>query len=161
MFEGVTETVDMSCLYEGKIYWDDWRFEPWSDGTASGLYRRADFIKASLVGEVGRYAADDYIVWRYEEGDIERIFRAARPEPGLMLQRYLFVRPEGKLERKSRSFCLGFKGFVDVWLYTPKSPTNRRLRDLSQLVDVAWTHHLRMGESASSPEVPAPQKAQG
>lgn len=67
--------IDMSYLTGGKIYWDDWRFEPWQSGSASGVYRRVDFIKAGLLGEVGRYKADDYIIWKYEDGDVEHLFK--------------------------------------------------------------------------------------
>ena len=111
--------IDMSYLTGGKIYWDDWRFEPWQSGSASGVYRRVDFIKAGLLGEVGRYKADDYIIWKYEDGDVEHLFKNVRHQKGLMLQRYIFVRPEGNTTSRSKSFRMGFSGFVEVYQYTP------------------------------------------
>ncbi len=149
--------IDMSYLKAGKIYWDDWRFVPWSNGSASGLYRRVDFIKAGLLGEVGRYKADDYVVWSYEEDDAERIFSAVRPEKGLMLQRFLFLRPSGKpSQSKTRSFMLGFKGFAEMLSYVPLTDAPKRFLDLTQLADAAHKYYQAHGlaKVADSPVIP-------
>lgn len=152
--------TDMSCLREARAYWDEWRFLPWSDGAASGLYRRADFIKAGLFGEVGRYQADDYIVWRYEDDDVERLFRSSRPAKDLMLSRYVFVRPEGGATVfKNKSFCLGLKGFVEVYLYSPLAKRPKQIADLGYLVDASYRYWLGLPkkENGSSEEKPLPQ----
>ncbi|BDF79098.1 hypothetical protein HMPREF7215_0056 [Pyramidobacter piscolens W5455] len=141
--------IDMSYLTGGKIYWDDWRFEPWQSGSASGVYRRVDFIKAGLLGEVGRYKADDYIIWKYEDGDVEHLFKNVRHQKGLMLQRYIFVRPEGNTTSRSKSFRMGFSGFVEVYQYTPLGDSLKRLTDLTQLIDAAHKYALaHKGESS-------------
>ena len=143
--------VDMSHLKIAKIYWDEWRFEPWEHGTASGLYRKADFIKAGIIGEVGRYTADDYIIWKYDESDIERIFSESRPQSGLMLSRYVFVQPEGELRSKTKSFMLGIKGYAEVYLYTPNRKASgfmeknrhKRVKDLAYLIDASQNYSMR------------------
>ncbi len=133
----VIQLIDMSYLKQGQIYWDEWRFVPWCNDTAAGLYRRVDFIKAGIFGEVGRYLADDYIVWKYEPADIERILKTARPQKDLMLQRYVFVQPSGKTVFKNRTFLLGFKGFAEVYTYAPLNKRLKQIADLAQLIDAA------------------------
>ena len=135
--------IDMSYLKKAQLYWDEWRFLPWADGTASGLYRRADFIKAGLIGEVGRYLADDYIVWSYEESDIDRIFNNAKPQKNLMLQRFIFVRENGETSYKNRSICFGFKGFVEIYRYTPLAQRPKQIADLGHLIDACHQYALR------------------
>ena len=135
--------IDMSYLHNAQIYWDEWRFLPWHDGTASGLYRRADFIKAGLLGEVGRYVADDYIVWSYEDADIDRIFKSAKPEKNLMLQRYVFIQKDGETSYKNRSICLGFRGFVEIYKYAPLASRPKQIADLGHLIDAAHQYALR------------------
>ena len=61
--------ADFSFLAEASDIWGEWRFEPWSSGSASGLYRRVSMVKSGLMGEVARYYADDYLVWRYDAED--------------------------------------------------------------------------------------------
>ena len=53
--------ADFSFLAEASDIWGEWRFEPWSSGSASGLYRRVSMVKSGLMGEVARYYADDYL----------------------------------------------------------------------------------------------------
>lgn len=140
--------TDMSYLAQGGVYWNEWRFLPWQDGGAAGLYRRAEFIKAGIIGEVARYSADDYVIWKYEEEDVERIFKKTRPQKGLMMQRFVFVRPEGKTESRTRSFMFGFSGFLEVFRYTPLTPGLKRIKDLTPLIDAAHTYALRAQNDA-------------
>lgn len=135
---GKLSMVDMGQLGDFQELWDQWRFLPWNDGTASGLYRRVSFIKAGIMGEVGRYYADDYIVWRYEESDVERLFRAVEPQHEVMLQRFLFVQHQGETTSKRRMMRMGFSGFVEVYRYTPGASDEKAIKDLSYLVDQAW-----------------------
>ena len=157
--------IEMSYLRDAQEYWDEWRFLPWSDGTASGLYRRVDFIKAGLIGEIARYQADDYIVWTYEEEDLDRLFRDAKPEKNLMVQRYVFVRPEGITTFKNKAFTMGVNGFVEIYQDAPlsrgvkpatlggrllnwgvslfKRSPSKQIADLCHLIDAAHLYSLR------------------
>ncbi len=146
---GELKIIDMSYLKAGKIYWDDWRFLPWSNGTASGLYRRADFIRTSLIGEVGRYQADDYVVWCYEEDDVDRIFSLACPQKSLMLQRFLFLQPSGKTFSKNKAFSFGFRGYAEAFSYVPLTSAPKRYRDLVQLVDASHKYYQAHGAGDS------------
>ena len=65
--------TDFSFLAAASDIWEEWRFEPWRSGTAEGLYRRVSMVKSGLLGEVARYYADDYIIWKYEESDADRL----------------------------------------------------------------------------------------
>ena len=56
--------TDFSFLAAASDIWEEWRFEPWRSGTAEGLYRRVSMVKSGLLGEVARYYADDYIIWK-------------------------------------------------------------------------------------------------
>ena len=135
--------IDMSYLSKGGIYWNEWRFVPWRDGSAEGLYRRAEFIKAGVIGEVARYSADDYIVWKYEEEDVHRIFKTVRSQKGVMMQRFVFVRPEGLTESKCRSFMLGFLGFIEIFRYSPLGKPLKQFKDLTPLIDAAHRYALK------------------
>lgn len=143
--------VDMSFFKIAKLYWDEWRFEPWENGSASGLYRKADFIKAGIIGEVGRYTADDYIIWKYDEADIERLFNESKPKKGLMLSRYVFVQPEGRILSRTRMFWLGAKGYAEIYMYTPNQKPSgiferskhKRIKDLAYLIDASYNYSMR------------------
>lgn len=141
----------MSYLYMAKMYWDEWRFERWDNGSASGLYRQADFIKAGIIGEVGRYTADDYVIWKYDESDINRLLSEARPKSGLMLSRFVFVRPAGATFSRTKSFMLGFRGYAEAYVYTPnRKPVGflernrqKRVKDLAYLIDASYNYAMR------------------
>ena len=81
--------TDFSFLAAASDIWEEWRFEPWRSGTAEGLYRRVSMVKSGLLGEVARYYADDYIIWKYEESDADRLRKEAKSESDLLLQRFL------------------------------------------------------------------------
>lgn len=117
--------------------WWEWRFEPWSSGSAEGLYRRVSFIKSGLIGEVGRYYADDYIVWKYLPEDIGRIREAATPERYLMVQRYVFLQTEGEPFYKKSSFALGFCGFIEMYRYTLGTEPHTDIKDIAYLSNIA------------------------
>ena len=97
-----------------KKIWEEWRFEPWSSGSAEGLRRRVSLIKSGLLGEIARYYVDDYIVWKYLPEDPDRIFNTASHETDLMSQRYLFLVSEEKYSTRKRSLMLGLRGFVEI-----------------------------------------------
>ena len=107
--------ADFSFLAEASDIWGEWRFEPWSSGSASGLYRRVSMVKSGLMGEVARYYADDYLVWRYDaEDDAERLRRGAKSESDLLVQRFVFLREAGEYYMKKSSIMFGLRGFVEL-----------------------------------------------
>ena len=129
--------VDISHISGYREMWQEWRFEPWKNGSAEGLYRRVSLIKAGLIGEVARYYVDDYIIWKYEEGDVERIRRDAKPQPELMTQRFVFLQETGDNSFRRSSFWLGFKGFLDIYRYSLGSEPFKDIRDIAYLVNIA------------------------
>ncbi|EHM13382.1 hypothetical protein JonanDRAFT_1010 [Jonquetella anthropi DSM 22815] len=130
--------VDQSRLGAAKVLWDHWRFEPWQSGTAEGLYRKVTFIKAGILGEVGRYYVNDFIVWRYEDGDVERLFRKTGHKAEVMTHRYLFVSSGGPNFERKRSIWLGCGGFVEAYGYALGSGSPAKgAMDLAYLADQA------------------------
>lgn len=130
--------IDLSILGGAKDLWEEWRFESWHCDDASGLYRRASFEKTALLGEIGRYYADDYIVWNYQDDVFERLMADAKPSSDLMVQRYIFVCPEGNFMWKSKSFLLGIRGYAEFYRYVPLGKGFRAIKDLTPLIDMAW-----------------------
>ena len=129
--------VDFSFLGKASDIWSEWRFEPWSDGSASGLYRRVSMVKSGLLGEVARYYADDYIIWKYEDGDAARIFSSAAGEADLLLQRFIFLRGSGGYETKKRSLMFGFRGFAEMHYFTPGEDPPKAVKDAGYLINAA------------------------
>lgn len=118
--------------------WREWRFEPWKNQTAEGLYRRVSLVKSGLLGEVARYYADDYIVWKYLPGDMERIRKTAKGETDLMVQRYVFLQPEGENSMKKSSLMLGLRGFLEIHAYTLGSEAKSDdIKDIAYLSNAA------------------------
>ena len=130
-------SVDLSFLNRASEIWSEWRFEKWTDGTAEGLYRRVTMVKSGLLGEVARYYADDYIIWKYEKEDPERIFRAAKGENDLLLRRFIFLKEKGGWETKKRMLMLGFRGFAEMHFFTPGSEPPRAIADAAYLINAA------------------------
>lgn len=128
---------DLSYLSEAKEIWDEWRFEPWENGSAQGLKRRVSLIKSGLIGEIARYYVDDYIVWKYQPGDPKRIFMTSVSEPDLMSQRFLFVKSEGRYFTKKKSFMMGLRGFIEIHMYRPGDDPPKTIEDLAYLVNRA------------------------
>ncbi|MEG1824262.1 MAG: hypothetical protein RR501_05755 [Cloacibacillus sp.] len=129
--------VDLSFLGAASDIWNEWRYEPWRSDTASGLYRRVTMKKSGLLGEVARYYADDYIIWRYAASDPERIFRAAKQEEDLLLQRFVFLTEKGAYSTKKRSLFFGLRGFAELHFYTPGSEPPKAIVDAAYLVNAA------------------------
>lgn len=121
-------------------FWEHWGFSPWRDGSLAGVVRKQRFVKDGFLGPIAEYGAMDYIVW--ECGDEEKrqnLWRALKPLPEVMTQRFLFILPDPWPERRIRSFWLGFKGYVEFYAYWPAfiSPAHEAPPDLSGLVDLA------------------------
>ena len=134
---GVSGLEDFSYLSNAKDIWEEWRFEPWENGSAEGLKRRVSLIKSGFIGEIARYYVDDYIVWKHMPGDAQRIFATAVPETDLMTQRYLFLSSKDKYLTKKKSFLLGFRGFIEIHIYKPGNDSPKTIEDLVYLVNKA------------------------
>lgn len=134
---GCVLLTDLSALGSASDIWAEWRFEPWRNGSAEGLYRRATLVKSSFMGEIARYYADDYIVWKYRQADIDKVRQSAKPEKDLMVQRYIFLQAEGKGSLKKSSFTLGFRGFVEVYKYTLGDEASKGIVDIAFLCNAA------------------------
>ena len=128
--------TDFSFLASASEIWEEWRFEPWKSGTAEGLYRRVSMVKSGLLGEVARYYADDYIIWKHEANDVERLRREAKSESDLLLQRFVFLRENEAYHMKS-SLMFGFRGFVELHFFTPGDDIPKAIQDTAFLVNAA------------------------
>jgi len=126
-------------LCEAMDFWSYWGFEPWSYLGMKGLSRKVTFVKSSLMGEVARYYAYDYIVWVHRgKIDSEVILREWKPIRDVMLQRFLFIEDRAVEKKRIKSFLLGFKGFLEVYHYSINSHYEKKIKDLAPLVDRAW-----------------------
>lgn len=94
-------------------------------------------VKSSMIGEIARYYADDYIIWRYMPGDIEKIRQSARPEKDLMVQRYIFLQIKGQGYFKKSSFMLGFRGFIEIYRHTIGDEAPDGINDIAFLCEAA------------------------
>ena len=131
-------TVDFSYLAKASDIWSEWRFEPWKSGTAEGLYRRVSMIKSSLMGEVARYYADDYLVWKYDgTDDAKRLQREAKPESDLLVQRYVFLCEDGEYRMKKSSLLFGLRGFVELHFLPVYGEIPKAVEDAGFLVQAA------------------------
>ncbi|PIE55569.1 MAG: hypothetical protein CSA35_00170 [Dethiosulfovibrio peptidovorans] len=130
--------MDLSALAGATDVWECWRFLPWADGDLAGVYRRATFIKAGLMGEVARYYADDYILWTYGADSLARVRREWGSIPDVMIQRLIFVSPEDKFDKKVKAFALGLRGYLETYRYAPMGQGYAKIRDLTPLIDKAW-----------------------
>ncbi len=135
--KGALDLEDFSYLSEAEKIWEEWRFEPWKNESAEGVRRRVTLVKSGMLGEIARYYADDYIVWKYIPGDMERIFKTASHETDLMSQRYLFLISSGKYFTRKKSFMLGLKGFIEIHMYRPGDEAPKAIEDLAYLADKA------------------------
>ena len=129
--------TDFSLLASASEIWEEWRFEPWKSGTAEGLYRRVSMVKSGLLGEVARYYADDYIIWKHEANDVERLRREAKSESDLLLQRFVFLRENEAYHMKKSSLMFGFRGFVELHFFTPGDDIPKAIQDTAFLVNAA------------------------
>lgn len=94
-------------------------------------------VKSSFIGEVARYYADDYLVWKYLPGDTEKIRQFAKPDNDLMVQRYIFLQTEGVGSFRKSSFMLGFRGFIEIYRYTLGDEAPEGIMDIAHLCNAA------------------------
>lgn len=137
-FGGGGVMADFSYLAEASDIWSEWRFTPWSSGSASGLYRRVSMVKSGLMGEVARYYADDYLVWRYDaEEEAERLRKGAKSESDLLVQRFVFLREAGRYYMKKSSIMFGLRGFVELHFLPVSGEVPKTVEDVGYLVHAA------------------------
>lgn len=94
-----------------------------------GWHRHIDFVKDCLVGKVGQYSVDDYIVLQHQGLASERWLKDhCQSKDDVMKQRFLLLDcPEPRLEVKS--FWLGLKGWLEI-LHYRKGAKEKRFEDL-------------------------------
>ena len=134
------------------MFWRSRGFEPWEHDSISGVRRRVTLRKSSLLGEVARYYADDYIVWRHNgDADCDRLFRAWRPERDVMTHRFVFLEgPDFKARpRRVRGFLLGLRGYIEIYRHSAGARPQRGAEDLAALIDrAAEEARIDLGEPA-------------
>jgi hypothetical protein len=136
---GVLFLSDYSILADETDFWTYWGFEPWEHMGMKGVYRKVTFVKSSLMGEVARYYAYDYIVLTHRgKIDADVVYKNWKPEKDVMLHRFLFVEESATQKKRIRSFLMGFKGFMEIYHYSVNTDFDKKIKDLAPLVDKAW-----------------------
>ncbi len=134
---------DFARLGENSEMWTYLSFEPWEHGAMRGMARKITMVKDSLMGPVAKYYAWDYIVWLHRgEADIDDVFHKWKPLPDVMVQRFLFV-GGSSLKRRVKGYWLGFKGFLEIYSYTPGGECHPKVKDLVPPIDLAWNGSKR------------------
>ncbi|HCA40445.1 MAG TPA: hypothetical protein DEP01_02340 [Aminobacterium sp.] len=130
--------VDLSIIGKASDLWTYWGFESWSFDHMQGVSRRVTFVKDSILGEIGRYYAYDFVIWIHNGcTDAEYIFANWEPLPDVMTQRFVFLEPFPSFDKKIKTFFWGFKGYLELYSYTPLAPWNSKIKDLAPLVNKA------------------------
>lgn len=125
-------------------FWDHWGFVPWKQGVFEGVSRRQRFVKGGFLGPIAEYGAWEAIVWAAgNQEEREVLWHSCTALPEVMTQRYLFLVDNPWSGRKIRSFAWGFKGYVEFYAYWPNFQAERKVKDLTGLVDLALTIEQR------------------
>lgn len=120
-------------------FWTYWGFEPWEYSGMQGVSRKVTFVKDALIGEVARFYAYDYIVLVHGgKVDADLIYDTWKPGSDVMMQRFIFVEEKAVGKKRTKSFLLGFKGFLEVYHYSLNGTYDKKIKDLAPLVDKAW-----------------------
>lgn len=99
---------------ETKIIYSE-QFIPWNKGNMEGLYRKLIFSRNTLLGEVSKYFAEDYILWKYiYPEDYQKIKKQWAGKPDTFLSRFIFLHPSLPFSCKRKSIWLGVRGYVDL-----------------------------------------------
>ena len=97
-------------------------------------------------GELARYYADDYHVWRSDaEDDAERLRRGAKSESDLLVQRFVFLREAGEYYMKKSSIMFGLRGFVELHFLPVRGEIPKAVEDVGYLVHAAMRKLGRLG----------------
>ncbi len=130
---------DFARLGNDNEMWAYLGFEPWAHGGMKGVARKITMVKDSFMGPVAKYFAWDYIVWLHRGGpDIDYVMHEWKPMADVMIQRFLFV-GESSRKRLAKGFWLGFRGFLEIYSYTPGGECHPKVKDLIPPVDLAWS----------------------
>ncbi len=130
---------DFSALEKAGELWRHWGFEPWLWEAMTGVSRLVTFTKGSFLGEVARYYAADYIVWRHRgEVDCQLVYDTWAPADNVMLHRFVFIAGEAPRPLRKRSFLLGLKGYLELYQYTIGGEGHVKIRDLTPLIEQGW-----------------------
>jgi hypothetical protein len=125
--------------------WTYLGFEPWEHrgaetastlGFMKGVARKITLVKSSVVGPIATYYVWDYVVWSHHNA-AEYLLREWKPLPDVMTQRFLLVGAPAP-RRKAKGFWLGFRGFLEIYSYTPGGEYHSKVKDLIPPVDMAW-----------------------
>lgn len=136
---GVLFLSDYSDLAAVEDFWSYWGFEPWEHMGMKGVSRKVTFVKDSIMGEIARYYAYDYIVLTHRgKLDADMIFKSWKPETDVMLHRFVFVEERAVDKKRIRSFYMGLKGFLEIYHYSVNTNYDKKIKDLAPLIDKAW-----------------------
>lgn len=113
------------------LFWHEFGFEPCTWQGFTGVKRRVTFRKGSLLGEVARYYADDYIFWGPQTpGGGQKILDGWRSADEVMSHRVLLISGHTEEKPLKKFFLLGFRGWVEVLSYRLGDPETDPFRDL-------------------------------
>ncbi len=121
--------------------WEDilpaYGFEPWQYGDMRGWHRRTDFVKSCVVGEIGRYGADDYIVTKHNGRVSEKFLREHwQSRSDTITHRFLFV-DSAFSQLSIKSYWFGIKGWLEI-LHYRKGDEEKKFQDLIYLAEMRY-----------------------
>ena len=127
---------EIMVLKDMQPYWDYVGFSFWQAHGMEGVHRRATFVKDGLLGKVGEFNTDDYIIWTHRGiSDEELIFREWKAQTDVMKHRFLLLSSEAAKAPRTKSIWLGLGGFVEVMRYRIGAPVPKKFKDLVFFVD--------------------------
>jgi hypothetical protein len=131
--------ADFSALSHAMDFWRDQGFEPWSLRGMEGVYRRLTFRKGAMLGEVARYCADDYLVWKHRGAeDAAWVFKHWKSAPDVAVHRWIFLEEAPAFAPRRRAMWLGLRGFLEIYPHVLHAPPHRQIKDIAWLIDNAW-----------------------
>lgn len=140
------------CLGNIGDYWEEIGFSKWKGLGLSGVYRRVTVRKGSLLGEVARYYADDYIIWEHlGDESVRRIFSEWKGEPEVMVHRILLLGDETWKTNRQKSFRWGFRGWVDLFAFSIGDKPLKRFADLAHWASMGLAYSSNSEGMASQP----------
>jgi len=126
-------------VFEINFFWEEYGFTLWEWHDLRGFYRKVTFKKDSLMGEIARYYAYDYVIFSHQGlASAQKILEQWKPIPDVMTQRVLLVTENPALTHTKmfhKSFLFGFRGWIDLFFYHPEDKkVHRKFSDLATLV---------------------------
>jgi hypothetical protein len=112
----------------------DYGFVPWQGGGMEGWHRHTDFIKDCLAGEIGRYSADDFIIFKHSGRASENWLKENwQSKEDVMKHRFLLLDSEFS-DVVIKSYWWGIKGWLEILHYKGGEKV-KRFEDLIFLVE--------------------------